>query len=136
MEIRDATEDDASAITGLATGDIDPQHLLRERTVRVATSEFEFGGNPGEDGGVVGFLAFDVQPSVVHVTRIGGERRVVNELLEDAIAFAESESLPVEAVVPDDAPASVALETRGFEKLGSGPRFEGRETTRFRMSVE
>lgn len=131
MEIRDAQADDSAAIVELSTGDIDPAHLLRERTVRVAVgsiTEDEIAGNGGD---VAGFLAFDVRPEAVHVTRVGGEREVVLWLLDDAIEFARREGLPVEAVVPSGGDSASALEAKGFSELGRGPRFQGRETTKY-----
>lgn len=136
MRIRDALAADAPAIRELATSDIDPGFLLRERTVRVADAGSGDTQNIGYTSSVAGFLAFDAMSSAVHLTRIGGDADAVDALLDDAIAFAASESLPVEAVVPGGGVASVALETRGFESSGRGPRFEGRDTHRFRLDTD
>lgn len=133
MQIRDAWEGDESAIADLATGDIDPRHLVRERVVRVATDASESDGDSATEGALAGFLAFDASPEALHVTRIGGDGDAVRLLLDDAIRYAEREDLAVEAVVPVGGSTAVALETRGFERVGSGPRFEGQETARFRL---
>lgn len=131
MDIRDARADEAAAIVEHATGDVDPDFLLRQRTVRVAIDDNLDGEIGGETDGVGGFLAFDVRPDAVHVTRLGGSRAALSALLDDVIAFAAAESLPLEAVVPADGETAAALEAKGFEVDGSGPQFEGRETTRY-----
>lgn len=133
MEIRDAHEGDAAVIADLAAGDIDPRHLVRERVVRVATDSSDPTEERSEDGGIAGFLAFDARTDAIHVTRIGGSDDAVGGLLADAIRYANREGLPVEAVVPVDGSTAVALETKGFDRVGSGPRFEGRETARYRL---
>lgn len=133
MQIRDAYEDDVSAIADLASGDVDPLHLLRERVVRVANETIEGDGEGIEKGAVTGFVAFDARVDSVYVTRVGGSEDAVRTLLDDVIRYARREELPVEAVVPVGGSTAVALETKGFEVVGSGPRFEGRETMRFRL---
>lgn len=133
MQIRDAHEGDVSAIVDLAVGDVDPQHLLRVRMVRVANEAGDGPAGGDEGDAIVGFLAFDARTDAVHVTRIGGTADAVHALLDDAIGFAKRENLSVEAVVPNGGSTAVALETKGFESGGSGPRFEGRETTRYRL---
>ena len=133
MQIRDAHEGDASTIVDLATGDIDPHFLLRERVVRVAVDGSAAAGDRDDEAAIEGFLAFDARPDVLHVTRIGGDDDAIRVLLDDAIEFAKRVTLPVEAVVLNGDSAAVALETKGFESVGAGPRFDGRETTRFRL---
>ncbi len=133
MQIRDAHEDDVPAIADLATGDIDPAHLLRNRVVRVAIDASGSRDATAEEGAIAGFLAFDAQTDAIHVTRIGGDDEAVRALLDDVVRYANREHLPVEAVVPVDGSTAVALETKGFEGVEPGPRFEGRATTRFRL---
>lgn len=133
MQIRDAREGDESAIAALADGDVDPRHLVRERVVRVATVISESATEDGDGRAIAGFLAFDARPEAVHVTRIGGDEDAIRLLLDDAIQYAEREELPVETVVPVGGSTAAALETRGFEAVETGPRFQGRETTRFHM---
>jgi len=135
MEIRDARQDDSAAIVELSTGDIDPSHLLRERMVRVAVGPPETADVTGNESSVAGFLAFDVRPDAVHVTRIGGDREAVLDLLDDAIGFANREGLPVEAVVPTGGDSAAALEAKGFSERGAGPRFQGRDTTEFGLET-
>lgn len=133
MQIRDAQEDDALAIADLATGDIDPAHLLRERVVRVAADATESRDATAEEGTIAGFLAFDARTDAIHVTRIGGGDDAVHALLDNVIRYASREDVPVEAVVPVDSSTAVALETKGFGNVDRGPRFQGRATTRFRL---
>lgn len=135
MEIRDAHEDDSEMIVALASGDIDPQFLFRERTVRVALRDENEPRDRDEAGAIDGFLAFDARQDAVAVTRVGGSPEAVSMLLDDVLEFARTVKTPVEAVVPVESETAVALETKGFSVVGSGPRFEGRETQRFRRDA-
>jgi hypothetical protein len=125
MHVRDATADDADAVTRLAATDVDADRLVRDRTVRVACVDDE----------VVGFLAYDTWRGAVHVTRFGGDGDAVAELLAAPREFATRESLPVEMVVPesDDGVAGLLTE-EGFEETGPGPVFDGERTRRFRWA--
>lgn len=123
MNVRDATSDDEAALGTLADGDVDPARLVRDRTVRVAET----------DDGIVGFVAFDASRRAVHVTRLAGGPEIVEALLGEPCSFAATECVPVEAVLldPEDA-IRETLFRAGFEDVGPGPRFEGRETRRYR----
>lgn len=136
MRIRDGREADADAVRHLASGDVDPVFLRRERTLRVA--EVTDDGSPESDdsGSIVGFLAFVQRPDAIHVTRFDGEDRAVEALLDDVVDLATRLSVPVEAVVLDGERGVAALETRGFENVGRGPRFRGLESTRYRIDVD
>lgn len=123
MNVRDATSDDAAALAGIADDDVDAQHLIRDRSVRVAEA----------DGDVLGFVAFDAGRATVHVTRLAGDLDAVPALLGEPCSFAACEGLPVEMVLPaaDDALCE-ELTDAGFEDVGPGPRFDGEETRRYR----
>jgi len=125
MHVRDATADDADAVTRLAATDVDADRLVRDRTVRVACVDEE----------VVGFLAYDTWRGAVHVTRFGGAEDAVDDLLRAPRQFASRESLPLEMVVPesDDAVAAL-LADEGFEEAGAGPMFDGERTRRYRWT--
>jgi len=125
VTVRDARPDDADAVSDL--GDVPrgvAERLLRERRVRVAAD--------GER--LVGFLAYDVTPAALHLTWLAGECETVAALLEEPIAFARAEAVPVEAVVPvAESGALDAVANAGFESVGDGPMFDGERTRRFRL---
>ena|SRR6056297_3462104 len=126
MHVRDATAEDADAVTQLASADVDADRLVRDRSVRVAVD--------GNDD-VVGFLAYDTWRGSVHVTRFGGDEDTVDELLAAPRQFASRESLPVEMVVPEsDDTVGGLLEDEGFEETGAGPMFDGERTRRYRWT--
>ncbi len=153
MRIRDALESDAEA---LATAVDRPReaviNMIHDRSVRVAVSDDETGeGSDGEGGGsggetdaasgsdtatIDGFIAFDVYDGAVHVTDFEGRDSVVHRLFEEPQRFASREELAVEVVVPDDEQSGSVVEGIGFEPVGSGPRFEGRSTTRYRFGPD
>jgi len=126
MHVRDATAEDAAAVTELASADVDADRLVRDRSVRVAVD--------GNDE-VVGFLAYDTWRGSVHVTRFGGDEDAVDDLLGAPRQFASRESLPLEMVVPasDDVVARL-LRDEGFEETGAGPMFDGERTRRYRWT--
>lgn len=125
MNVRDATSDDEAALGAIADGDVDAVRLVRDRTVRVAENE----------DGITGFVAFDASRDAVQITRLDGDPGAVEALLGEPCSFAAAERVPVEAVVlePDDS-MQEALVDAGFEDVGPGPRFEGRETRRYRRA--
>lgn len=82
---------------------------------------------------VTGFLSFDVRADTVHVTQFGGDRAAFDRLLDEPVGFADREGLATEVLVTDgDDAMRGALEAAGFEDAGSGPRFGGDATTRYR----
>jgi len=141
MEIRDAVEADAEALAGIAAAPADVmRELVHDRTVRVAVREgdgersSDDGDDRSSDDDVVGFVSYDARDGVVHVTQVGGAADVCEALLAEPVGFAEREGLPVEAIVPVEETAAVeAADAVGFERTGSGPRFEGRETVCLRI---
>jgi hypothetical protein len=124
MDVRDAVDGDAEAVaaaTGLSRAAA--RRVIRERTARLAV----------RDGSVRGVVAFDAGPGVVHVTRLAGDPDAMATLLEGPVTFARREGMAVELLAPPDDPACDVARGAGFEATGSGPRFEGVTTRRFRL---
>lgn len=125
MRVRDATETDSGRLADLA--DVPSEVMadaIHDRTVCVAE----------DDGDVVGFVGFDAHRDAVHVTHLHGSPTARELLLDEPIRFAASESMPIELVALETEDRThAAAESAGFERIGSGPRFEGRPTTRFRL---
>lgn len=141
MRIRDALESDAEA---LATETGRPADVLvntiHDRTVRVATDDDAGDRDTDPEGGfeapdgLDGFVAFDVRGGTVHVTDLAGTRPALERLIEEPERFAKREGMDVEALVVDgEQRRADALEDAGFVAVGSGPRFGGNATTRFRL---
>jgi len=149
MEVRDAVEEDADALARHASLPRSAVgQIVHDRTVRVAceTSDTRAGseatredgeGDDGEDDADVrGFVAFDAEADLVHVTQLAGDRDAVARLLDEPARFAEREGMPVEVLVPASETALAdAVESYGFEATGTGPRFEGEETRRYRLEA-
>ena len=129
MEIRDAVEADAGRLADLADSPPDVmRNLVHDRTVRVATE--------GEDD-VVGFVSYDAKQGTVHVTQLAGSTEVCERLLKEPIAFAEREHMAVELLVTaDQENVEAAVEAAGFTDSGSGPKFAGESTVRYRLEPE
>jgi len=126
MEVRDAVEDDADALADLAGGPRDVlRNVIHDRTVRVAEA----------DGDVVAFVSFDARPGTVYVTQLGGTPDAVERLLEEPVRFARGEGMVVELLVEEDDEAVIdVVAANGFDRVGSGPRFEDVGTVRYRFS--
>lgn len=127
MEVRDATEADAPAVADLlGVPEESARDLVHDRTTRVAD----------ESDTLRGAVSFDAREGVVHVTGFGGDADALGRLLDEPLAFADHESLPVEVLLTDDdGTMRDAVETKGFSERCPGPRFEGRETTRYRRDA-
>jgi hypothetical protein len=126
MEVRDAVEADAEHLASLTDTPRDVmRNLVHDRTVRVAE----------HDDGIAGFVSYDARERTVHVTQMEGEPDTFERLLEEPVRFARTEGMAVELLAPEDEPGlrEAALDA-GFDEVGRGPRFEGRPTTRFRLS--
>ncbi|WP_049984009.1 hypothetical protein [Halorubrum sp. BV1] len=91
--------------------------------------------NGGGGDRVIGFVAFDARGNTVHVSDFDGDDGVVRRLLEFPRRFAAREKMALEVVVPNDHDRQ-ALSEMGFEAIGSGPRFRGKETTRYRIEAD
>jgi len=124
MDMRDAVEADAGRLAALTEAPRDVmRNLVHDRTVRVAERDDE----------IVGFVSYDARERTVHVTQLEGDADTYEQLLEEPIRFARSENMAVEMLAPEDEPAvRDAAITAGFEAVGSGPRFEGKPTTKLR----
>jgi hypothetical protein len=152
MRVREAVEADAGRMAAIADAPADMmRNLVHDRTVRVAEAEptdvtdpnddasDEFTGKhvPGEDpeeSDLLGFVSFDAREGVVHVTQVEGTQDACERLLGEPVRFARQEGMSVELLVPDDERSVCsAAETVGFDEFGPGPRFEGRDTVRYRM---
>jgi hypothetical protein len=91
------------------------------------------GGSPS-DRPLAGFVSFDASEECVHVTQLAGTREACERLLAEPVRFGRNERLPVECLIPeDDAVVRAAVEAVGFAEDGSGPRFAGRRTVRYRL---
>lgn len=143
MRIRDALESDAETLAGVIgrpRGVV--TDMIHDRSVRVAISEGNGNGttNPNGDGvdepTVEGFVAFDVRGETVHVTDFDGNESTVRRLFEEPRRFASREEMAVEVVVPNDERTGAVVEAAGFEAVGGGPQFGGRETTRYRIEAD
>ena len=143
MNVRDALEADADALAAIADSPTDVmRNLVHDRTVRVAedgehdsagdVAETQYSGSKPDD--LLGFVSFDAQQDTVHVTQINGTSDACERLLAEPVRFAERESMAVEVLVPPgQEPVERAVEHLGFSESGSGPRFDGSPTVRFRL---
>lgn len=141
MRVRDAVEADAEAMAAIADAPADVmRNIVHDRTVRVVEREANAkdenaDANDADPDDVVGFVSFDVRGDVVHVTQIDGTPDACEQLLAEPIRFAEHESMRVELLVTDaDGDVAAAAERVGFRNDGSGPRFDGERTVRYRLS--
>jgi len=126
MDVRDAVEADADRLASLTDAPQDVmRNLVHDRTVRVAE---------GEDETILGFVSFDARAHTVHVTQIEGDPDTHDRLLDEPVSFAEREGMAVELLVPEDETAvQDAARAAGFEEAGSGPRFGGSPTLKYRL---
>lgn len=133
MDVRDAVESDAERLGELADSPQDVmRNLVHDRTVRVAVE----GTGEGEET-LSGFVSFDAREGTVHVTQLAGHSEALARLIEEPIRFADREEMAVELLVPEDQePIRETVEAADFTSVGSGPRFEGTPTTRYRLETE
>lgn len=125
MDVRDAVEADAEPLAAQTGSPQDVmRNLIHDRTVRVAVV----------DGTIQGFVSYDARESTVHVTQLDGDPDSFDRLLEEPVSFARKEGMGVELLAPEDEGAVIdAAEAAGFEEEGSGPRFAGEPTIRYRL---
>lgn len=140
MHIRDAVEADADAMAQIADAPVDVmRNLIHDRTVRVAEPDHPTPTDPHQDtdngaAELLGFVSFDAQADVVHITQLDGTDDACEELLSEPIRFAKQEAMDVELLVPlpEESLAGVA-ERVGFDRRGRGPQFNGTPTIRYRL---
>jgi hypothetical protein len=140
MEVRDAVEADAEALSAIADVPADViRNLIHDRTVRVAERERTAAGPnadaaDGEGRDVAGFVSFDVRNGTVHVTQLAGTAAACERLLGEPVRFATGEGMTVELLAIDgDDVVQEAAEATGFERHGAGPTFDGKSTVRYRL---
>ena len=126
MQIRDAVEADAERLAALVDAPPDVmRNLVHDRTVRIAERD--------EDE-IVGFVSFDARERTVHVTQLEGDSSTCDRLLEEPVRFAQGENMAVELLVPEPEDAiQTAATDAGFDRVGSGPRFDGTPTVKYRL---
>ena len=134
MRIRDALESDAEAIAEVTGRPPDVVvDTIHDRSVRVAVR----GEDREAEGTVDGFVAFDVRSETVHVTDFGGSKTAIGRLFDEPKRFGDRERMDVEVVVAGENEDRIeAVEAAGFVAVGAGPRFDGRETVRFRLEID
>lgn len=138
MEIRDAVEADAEALSAIADSPTDVmRNLVHDRTVRIAeagTADDPNADVSADEPSILGFVSFDAREDTVYVTQIGGTEEACEALLGEPIRFARSEALTVEMLVDAEADhLREAVESVGFEERGSGPQFDGNPMVRYRL---
>jgi len=113
--------------------DVDASESHDGSTDDVSADDGSTDGVSADD--VVGFVSFDVRNDVVHVTQIDGTPEACERLLGEPVRFAKNEAMRVELLVTDDeGDVATAAERVGFESDGAGPRFDGQQTVRYRLS--
>ncbi|WP_049937844.1 hypothetical protein [Haloplanus natans] len=141
MEIRDAFEADADALSAIADVPADViRNLIHDRTVRVAQRGATTPGpnadaaDTTDDRDVAGFVSFDVRDGTVHVTQLAGTAAACERLLAEPVRFATGEGMTVELLaIEDDETIREAAEAAGFERAGTGPAFDGQSTVKYRL---
>ncbi|MCU4743190.1 hypothetical protein [Natronoglomus mannanivorans] len=129
--------DSGSASTSDSDSDSDSETRPKPKTATETDpnadgSSVQYGGSDPDD--LLGFVSFDARDQTVHVTQIDGTSDIYEQLLAEPVRFATRESMAVEVLVPQDEPSlESAAEQLGFDDRGSGPRFNGRQTVRFRL---
>jgi hypothetical protein len=154
MQVRDAVEADAERLAELTDRPRDVmRNLVHDRTVRVGVErdadgdargaersdadarDGEDGTAEARDGDIVGFVSFDAERETVYITQLEGDPDACDRLLDEPVRFARRESMAVELLLPEhDDSRRDAAESHGFESDGTGPRFEGTPTVRYRLA--
>ena len=135
MEIRDADEEDATALATLADAPVEVmRNIVHDRTVRVAEYAGEDDSDEARSQRIAGYVSFDAERDTVFVTQLHGERDALERLLEEPVRFARQEAMDVEflATSADERLQSVAR-AAGFECTGNGPTFKNEPTKRYRI---
>ena len=120
----------------------DDDHEAGDYEADVATGDAPGGDTDTEADdtdreAVRGFVSFDARASTVHVTQLEGDPGTCERLLEEPRRFAAGEGMSVELLVPEGEDGTrTAAERAGFEDRGSGPRFGGTPTIRYRWEPD
>ena len=127
MEVRDAVEADAGRLAALGDAPAETmRNLVHDRTVRVAD----------EGDSVVGFVSFDARRDAVHVTQFDGQPKAIERLLDEPARFARNEGMAAELLVEASKEGLRRAATEaGFREVGTGPRFDGAATVKFRLDA-
>ena len=125
MKLRDAIEADAGRLAALTDAPRDVmRNLVHDRTVRVIEDEDK----------IRGFVSYDARQETVYITQLEGDAESYPKLLAEPIRFAKAEGMAVELLVPENTPERrEAAMDAGFEQTGTGPRFDGEVTIRYRI---
>jgi hypothetical protein len=125
MEVRDAVEADAGRLAELTGAPTDVmRNLVHDRTVRVGE----------EDDQIAGFVSYDARRRTIHVTQLEGAPAVCDRLLQEPVRFARREGMAVELLVPEpNDDVKTAADDAGFDRIGSGPLFDGTPTIKYRL---
>jgi hypothetical protein len=153
MRVRDAVEEDGDALGELADAPAEVmRNVVHDRTVRVAEREEDADNEDPDDKApddeapdeesssdrpeIVGFVGFDAMPGTVRVTYLRGSRAARERLLEEPVRFARKEGMAVEALVPEsEVGTKEVVEDAGFQRVGTGPRFDGSRTLEYRLDA-
>jgi hypothetical protein len=138
MRVRDAVEDDREALGDLADAPAEVMaNVVHDRTVRVAERESNERPSDSDDGPeILGFVGFDAMPGTVRVTYLRGTPDARERLLEEPVRFARKEGMAVEALVPEgETETREVVEDAGFDRVGTGPRFDGSQTIEYRLDA-
>lgn len=136
MRVRDAVEEDGDVLGELADAPAEVmRNVVHDRTVRVAEQPGDDDvEQPEGDADIIGFVGFDAMPGTVRVTYLRGTREARERLLDEPVRFARKESMGVEALVPEgEDETRTVVEDAGFTKVGTGPRFDGGRTLKYRL---
>ena len=147
MRIRDAVEADAERLAELTGAPTDVmRNLVHDRTVRVAdrgsiadtqnvaAAASSDGSESPSERAVAGFVSFDAKPDTVHISQVEGTPAALERLLKEPTRFASQERMSVEMLVAvGETSKREAAEAAGFTEIGSGPRFAGTSTLRYRL---
>jgi hypothetical protein len=138
VRVRDAVEDDDEALGEFADAPAEVmRNVIHDRTVRVAETDGPDGESKADSSSTVeGFVGFDADPEAVRVTYLRGSKAARERLLDEPVRFARKEGMAVEVLVPErEAETKTVVQNAGFERVGTGPRFENSRTVEYRLDA-
>jgi len=134
LEYRDAREDDAGDVAGIANSYVMSENLsvgsmrdlVQDRTMKVAEAE---GEADDESERIVGYVSYRVVEDTVVVQHICvvpeyRDTEVTERLVSFPVEFADEEGMRTRAAVNEGSWFTEFLPTQGFEKKGEA-RFAG-----------